>query len=362
MLRELDVLVVGLGPAGAVSAAAAARSGARVIALERRREIGLPVQCAELVPQIVAPEAGDVRDAVHQLIDEMQIYVEAEDYDRVPNFPGRMIDRAAFDAKLFRDAVAAGVECHLSTSVRAINASGEVVTSAGEKFAPHVIIGADGPHSIVGRAIGQANREFAETRQKTVALVSHHAATDIFLSADLPGGYGWLFPKVTTANLGVGVTSACKADLKRLLDELHTRLVNENRVGAGTIHFTGGPIPVGGLVGPVGRLGATDVLLAGDAAGLTNPITGAGINAAVISGALAGEAAVHSLAGAENALVDYSDEIEALFKPGLDRALKHRTRLLSGYATGGRPGPGALRGAWIAYDTYWERETEKGIA
>lgn len=361
-MTKIDALVVGLGPAGSVAAATIARSGARVVAFERKREIGLPVQCAELMPQIVAQEAGDVRVAVRQYVDAMQVFVETEDSDCVPNFPGRMIDRAAFDAKLAGDAMAAGVDCHLSASVRSIDARGEVITNRGEKFAARVIIGADGPHSVVGLAIGHVNTEFAETRQKTVTLAAPYGATDIFLSADIIGGYGWLFPKATTANLGVGVAAERKAGLKRLLDQLHAKLVEDGRVGREALRHTGGSIPVGGLVGPVGRLGDTFVLLAGDAAGLTNPISGAGINSAVISGALSGDAAVRLLAGEQNGIADYRDEIEALFKPGLDRALKHRNRLLAGYANGGRPQPSALRGAWIAYDAYWERGIVEGVA
>jgi digeranylgeranylglycerophospholipid reductase len=359
---KIDALVIGLGPAGSAAAAVIARSGARVVALERKREIGVPVQCAELIPQIVAQEAGDVRSTVRQLVDGMHVFVEAEAGDRAPNFPGRMIDRAAFDEKLARDAIAAGAECRLSTSVHSVDGDGKVITNRGEEFSARVIIGADGPHSVVGCAIGRVNTEFAETRQKTVALTSPHTATDIFLSADMQGGYGWLFPKVETANLGVGVAAECKADLKRLLDELHARLVEEGRVGRDALGHTGGSIPVSGLVRPVGRLGACDVFLAGDAAGLTNPITGAGINAAVISGSLAGEAAVLSLAGDQQGVVDYCDEIEALFKPGLDRALRHRKQLLASYESGERPSPDALRRAWIAYDGYWERASEEGIA
>lgn len=361
-MTKIDALIVGLGPAGAIAAATIARSGARVVALERKREFGFPVQCAELVPQLVAQEAGDVRVAVRQYVDAMQVFVETEESDCAPNFPGRMIDRAAFDAKLAGDALAAGADCRLGAIVKSIDGRGEVITSRGDKFTARVIIGADGPHSVVGRAIGHVNTEFAETRQMTVDLSSPYAATDIFLSADILGGYGWLFPKVTTANLGVGVAAERKADLKRLLDQLHGRLVKEGRVGRSALGHTGGSIPVGGMVGPAGRLGDTDVLLAGDAAGLTNPISGAGINAAVISGALAGEAAVRVLAGDQHGITDYAEEIEALFKPGLDRALKHRKRLLAGYANGERPHPSALRGAWIAYDAYWERESVEGVA
>ena len=50
MRSKIDVLVVGLGPAGASAARAAVLAGASVIAVERRRAVGVPVQCAEFVP------------------------------------------------------------------------------------------------------------------------------------------------------------------------------------------------------------------------------------------------------------------------------------------------------------------------
>ncbi len=48
-----DVLVLGLGPAGASAAAEAARRGCRVVSLDRKRQAGIPVQCAELVPALL---------------------------------------------------------------------------------------------------------------------------------------------------------------------------------------------------------------------------------------------------------------------------------------------------------------------
>ena len=50
MKEKVDVLVVGLGPAGGAEALAAAQAGLRVAAVERRKEIGVPVQCAEFIP------------------------------------------------------------------------------------------------------------------------------------------------------------------------------------------------------------------------------------------------------------------------------------------------------------------------
>src|SRR5690606_38137653 len=51
-----DVLVLGLGPAGARAATEAARRGYRVLAIDRKREAGRPVQCAELVPALIGCE------------------------------------------------------------------------------------------------------------------------------------------------------------------------------------------------------------------------------------------------------------------------------------------------------------------
>lgn len=353
IMKNFDVIIVGLGPAGASAAQAVAKGGATVLALDRKEAAGTPVQCAELIPQLIASEAGDVRGSLRQSVGEMLTFVEDQRGDRIRNFPGQMIDRTRFDAKLVEDAVAAGATCRFKTIARAIDDEGLIITSSKERLKSRVIIAADGPRSLVGRAAGLRNTEFAETRQITVKLCGSYAATDIFLSAEIAGGYGWLFPKEDIANLGVGVSAHCKDRLKPLLDALHGRLVDEGRVGRSVLKVTGGAIPVGGIQGPIGRLGSTPVLLAGDAAGLTNPITGAGINAAVISGALAGEAALRFLDGDKFALNDYRDGIEDLFKPAIDRALDRRNRLQSLYAAGVRPCPAALRESWIAYDAYW---------
>lgn len=352
--RDIDLLVVGLGPAGAsAAAAAAAAAGCRVVAFDRRAAPGLPVQCAEFVPQMLDQEIDGLDAVTRQRIARMLTFVEDEGADVTADFKGRMIDRSAFDAGLVRHAGEAGAECRFGATIAAIGGDGAVSLADGTALAPRAIIGADGPRSVCGRAIGMVNRALVETRQIRVHLTQPHDATDIFLAAGIPGGYGWLFPRGDDANLGVGVEPRQRRRLKPLLDALHARLRDEGRVGAEVLGHTGGPIPVGGLVPPLGRLGAVPVMLAGDAAGLSNPVTGAGIAAAVISGRLAGAAAAAWLAGAENALDDYASEIEAIFGRALDRALRRRREILGAYAASGAPDRAALRRGWIAYPEYW---------
>ena len=348
-----DILVVGLGPAGSRAAEMAARARCRVLAIDRRRLPGRPVQCAEFVPALLDQELTGQEDVTRQRIDAMATFVEGEAADLKSDFPGRMIDRAAFDAALAERARRAGADCRFAAALHGIDDTGRVTLSDGSTLAPRVVIGADGPRSRVGRAIGSVNRELVETRQSTVPLNAPHGATDIFLSAEFPGGYGWLFPKEKVANLGVGVAPRAKARLPDLLDALHGRLVHQGRVGRAVHGCTGGAIPVGGALRPIGALGAVAVLLAGDAAGLANPVTGAGIAAATMSGALAGDAAASWLAGDAAAPEGYADELDALFGASLARAVRRRRELLDSYRDGGRPDPVALRRGWIAYPDYW---------
>jgi len=349
--EAFDVLVAGLGPAGARAAAAAAAAGARVLAVDRKRRAGLPVQCAEFVPALIGADVDGLAQCACQAIDSMQTFVESEAPDRTAPFPGQMLDRGAFDAHLVEAARRAGADCRFGVSLRTLAADGGVTLSDGIRVVARIVIGADGPRSCVGRAIGQVNRSLVETRQVTVPLLDAHAATDIFLSADIPGGYGWLFPKANAANLGAGVDPAHLAALKGIVARLHRRLADEGRVGREVLATTGGAIPVGGPLTPRGWLGDTAVLLAGDAAGLANPVTGAGIAAAVRSGRLAGEAAAHALAGHLSALEDYEAELDDLFGASLERARCRREELVR---SGARPSPAELRRAWIAYPEYWD--------
>jgi geranylgeranyl reductase family protein len=354
----IDVLVVGLGPAGATAAAAAAGTGARVIAIDRKQQAGVPVQCAEFVPAMLGPlldpgQRAAVESSWRQPVRSMTTFVEDHASHVMEHFPGHMIDRAVFDAGLVASAAARGADCRFGIGLRTIMGDGVAHLTDGSIVEAHVIIGADGPRSRLGRAIGRVNREVAETRQITVALRKPFDATDIFLSAGMPGGYAWLFPKADKANLGLGVAPEWRHLLKPVLDDLHRQLVVEGRVGSEVLGHTGGAIPVGGMLHPVGEIGPILALLAGDAAGLANPVTGAGINPAIISGRLAGEAAAEALGGRPDAGRRYAEELEDLLKASLDQALARRRELMRIYAGGGRPSAADLQRGWIAFPQYW---------
>ena len=149
-----------------------------------------------------------------------------------------------------------------------------------------IIIGADGPVSTVGAWINQKNNHLVNALQSTVVLTKPIGHCEIYFEPEFYGGYGWLFPKGKVANVGVGVSSG-KSNLRKLLDGFMERLSSEGKVLASEISSTAGLIPVGGPVKTV----IENIMLVGDAAGQTHPITGAGIAQAVLCGKLAGESA-----------------------------------------------------------------------
>ncbi|MEZ5995591.1 MAG: hypothetical protein R3C25_07530 [Hyphomonadaceae bacterium] len=170
-----------------------AQSGLSVVAIDRKQRAGEPVQCAELVPALFAHHAP-LGPAIAQPIAAMHTYVEARPKHVQPCFPGHIISRTRFDSDLVAQAQDAGAGVILGQRVTCIRRDGMIGLSDGREIFAAVIIAADGPRSLIGAAAGRTNAALIETRQITVPLRAPHDATDIFLSADIPGGYGWLFP------------------------------------------------------------------------------------------------------------------------------------------------------------------------
>lgn len=353
-MQEVDVLVAGLGPAGASASLNAAKRGLTVAAIERKHAVGVPVQCAEFIPLPLSAYAQKDEVQVQRITGMKSVLPSGMALQS--NFAGLMIDRRAFDQALALEAQSHGARLYLNSQLRSLNRitkTAQVYTSSGLlEFQYKVLIAADGPHSYVAQQLGLSPLKVVHTRQYTVDLREPYFATDVWLSDAYPGGYAWLFPKGKYANLGLGANKIWREDLKTPLDSLHQALVVQGVVGK-TIHYrTGGAIPVGGLRE---KLVVDNVLFAGDAAGLTHPITGAGIAAAVISGERAGQAAAEFIDKLdERSLNDYEEDIRDQFADSLERALVRRQALEQHWSTQAAPGKDYLyRSGWIAFPEYF---------
>jgi len=352
-MTKVDVLVIGLGPAGGVAALVAARTGLSVLAVDRRKEVGVPVQCAEFIPLPMGRYAQGV-GVFRQSIAGMKSFLPSRAVEETA-FPGLMIDRAAFDQAFANEAAQVGAQLCLDSRLVRLDAKASrawVKTPDEEiEIEYRVLIAADGPHSTVAESLGMPRLEIVHTRQYTVPLLQPFADTDVWLSDDFPGGYGWLFPKGNFANLGLGADKQLAADLKTPLDALHNQLMAEGRVGSDITYRTGGAIPVGGLRE---KIVVGNIMLTGDAAGLTHPITGGGISAAVVSGEHAGQAAVALLLGNDaDALAGFDEDIRDQFEATLQRAVERRRWMKQFWHSEAAKQDAMHRKGWIAFPEYF---------
>lgn len=319
--------MVGAGPAGSSAARRAAEFGLSVIVIDKRVRIGEPVQCAEYIPAPLGAYAAGIGIKI-QLVKDM---VSAYEVDQIDTHPSRgiIIDRAKFDRALSERAQRAGASIQTRTSLLALDqkcSSATVSAKRGsQKIEFKVLVAADGAKSRVAKLLRLQALAIIKTRQYTVELCDRTLSTNVWLSSQYPGGYAWLFPRGKYANIGVGFYTDTGHALKNTLDAFHQTQVNSGRVSSAIISRTGGAIPVDGIREP---LTCENIVFAGDAAGLTHPISGAGIAAAVLSGELAGEAAaLHAQTDCIKSLRDYEINIHDLFEVSLCRALQKRASL-----------------------------------
>lgn len=346
-----DVLVVGAGPAGASAALSAAGHGAKVLLVERRRTVGLPVQCAEYIPAMLKGQLGLSGNTVVQKITGMRTFVPGQDVN-VMKAPGYIIRRELFDRALVDAARKAGAVLRCATRAAAMTPDGYVTLASRDgkayRVRPGVIIGADGPMSAVGRWVGAVNRHLLPGVQMTLPLAAPLDYTEIYFDPRITAGYGWLFPKGRVANVGLGMLrpQSGQPGPVKVLAEFIQRLEADGRIHGAPVARAAGWIPAG----PMRNAVYGNVVLAGDAAGHTHPITGAGIFAAVTCGELAGNyAAAAAAAGDMSILGSYDLEWQDLFGAALTRAHGRRKQMEAGWSSFGT----IVKHCWVAFREYY---------
>ena len=292
-----DVVVVGAGPAGSAAALAAraVAPGASVLLLDRAA-FPRDKACGDGVAPHALHVLADL--GVHGVVEgfapvrRLQLgYAGSPGVTGMMREPAYVIPREVLDDRLARAAVSAGADLR-QHRVREVVVEEDRVVLDGEVTA-RVVVAADGANSGLRRQLGIPGQ-----RETSVAVAIRGyapvrpGAVEEQVIAFGSGGwpaYAWSFPIGDgRANVGYGEVQRPGRRLQR--DRLLARvdeLLPGAAVGATAWRAHKLPLSTGRPRQPDGR-----VLLAGDAASLINPLTGEGIYYAVLSGALAGRAAV----------------------------------------------------------------------
>jgi geranylgeranyl reductase family protein len=295
MADPWDLVVVGAGPAGAATALGAltAAPELRVLLLDRA-DFPRDKACGDGV----APDVTDVLAVlgVPGLLDDwaplrrLELSHGERVVSRPMRRPVRVVPRTVLDHRLLEAAVAAGArfERHRVRSVR-VDRDGVVVD---DEFAARVVVGADGAYSVVRRAAG-----LPAVERRAIALRGYVATPPQWIGKQIIAfdqqhaqAYAWCFDRGDgLANVGYGAFGTDGLTRSTLLERLGALLPGAEDGDDWRGHHL--PLSSWRWSQPGGR-----VLLAGDAAGLINPMTGEGLHYAVATGALAGRAAAAAVA------------------------------------------------------------------
>lgn len=346
---QCDILVVGAGPAGSSAALAAVRHGARVMLVDKRTTIGAPVQCAEFIPKPLLSEVDVSPAAVACSITTMKTFFP-DGACHETDAPGYVLNRSIFDKDLALKAALAGVE--ILTNARCVSKrKGKILMVQNYmdfEVDARLIIGADGPRSVIGSLIGQTHTEMIFAAQYEVPMKEPSRSTEVYFSKSYFGGYAWLFPKGLSANVGVGikyVPAECNT-VYELLDHFVASLTGQGRITGKPVSVTAGLIPVGGPL----RTVEGNIVLVGDAAGQTHPITGAGIAQAVTCGQMAGAAAARAILNNDMGILsEYEKEWKAQYEQELLRAVNRRRLLEAEWENL----DANLKKCWVAFPEYY---------
>lgn len=283
-----DAIVVGAGPAGCAAATQLSKAGMRVLLLDRY-DFPRAKACAGAIP---------LKDYLRLHLPAKLINHETASWLEY----SRQQESAAINQKLHQEAFALTIRkdfdyelwkraCQLASfevvrSVSDITSRGnhlDIRTACGRTYQTRTLIGADGANSRI--------RDFISPLPTTPS--PYFAIEGMVQSIDLETsqlhffmdgqihGYGWAFPKKDHWNIGLYTTHIPTTDIsKKALGKFAAKCLGT----AETIEMIIGA-PVGAMALPAIYKG--NILLAGDAMGIADPLYGGGIVQAIDTGTAA---------------------------------------------------------------------------
>jgi geranylgeranyl reductase family protein len=296
-----DVAVVGAGPGGSTAARYMAKLGLNVCLVDKDR-FPRDKPCGGGFSESILSEFPYLGRRRSDFLKGIATIGVLHSPNRRVVLRGRVNMAVAlrldFDNVLYESAVDAGAEAIPGIRVKDLEMHENVATlrlSDGNSIDAQYVIGADGVTSMVARKTGLNKRwqntaltacRVAEVPARQRDIINLYTSDlEYHFYANLGGlpGYGWIFPKEQTINVGLGFVGPYATGLPAKFHTFVRYLERRNMLprDADTSGARGALIPTGG---PLERTTKGRCLILGDAAGMVSPLTGGGIGYAMRAG------------------------------------------------------------------------------
>ena len=318
-MNPYDVVIVGAGPAGSTLGYELAHRGVSVLILEKEKLPRSKTCAGGVTFRAHALLDFDISPVTQRLAYGMRISYRLGNscIKRYRDPLVHLVMRRDFDQLLVKKAQEAGVTIIDGTRAQQLNIATdhiEAITN-DESFHARIAVGADGAEGIVAPMTG-----LMKDAKKGLALEAEVSISqgkldelDSLIEVDLgqiPGGYGWVFPKKN--HISVGVTGP--AQLSKMFKPYLERIIQQFEEHT-IIDFSGHVMPMRRRGSAIQR-GRT--LLVGDAAGLLHPLSGEGIFYAIKSAKLAAPVIADALKLDAVDLSGYQKAVDSELMPGLE--------------------------------------------
>ncbi|MFI5177507.1 MAG: geranylgeranyl reductase family protein [Vicinamibacterales bacterium] len=288
-----DVVVIGAGPAGSITAQLLAAAGRDVVVLEEHDGAGTPVHCTGLLGFDAFEEFDLPRDLILGRADAARFWGAAGRSVLVHSerVEAAVIDRARLDRTLAERAASSGADVRLGCRAEsiAVGPRGVSVVARGldEPIEARACVLACGASYRFHRQLGLGLPQvFLQSAQLETVWPNVPQIEVRFGQTVAPSGFAWLVPLqrdgVPHARIGMMATQQSRDRFHAFLGWLAA----EAGLDAAALpppNFKMLPL------GPVSRTYGDRVVAVGDAAGLVKPTTGGGIFYGLVSGALAAQ-------------------------------------------------------------------------
>lgn len=319
-MKKFDVIVVGAGTAGCMTAKTAAEAGLEVGLIDRKKsdDIGEKV-CGNAIGKHHFDTLGLKYPSGNELqsrIAGVKIYspdMETAFQIESERLYGFIVNRHLFGQRLLKLAMSAGATLLDSTQViepilkdnALVGVSArDIKTETKIQLQSKVVIDASGFSAVLRKKLPpeigidtEVSNEDVEACYREIRQLKEHITSPEFCEIHLdqntaPGGYYWIFPEgETRTNVGVGVRMT--KDFPKPKNQLYSEVLSKPLFKDSTL-ITGGAwyVPTRR---PLDCMVGNGIVVVGDSACQVNPIHGGGMGPSMMGGMFAGETIVEAL-------------------------------------------------------------------